>query len=186
MRVFIGLGSNIGDREANLRLALRWLAPECRVDAVSSLYGSAAVVLDGQPPGPDFLNAVCEVETELAPATLLSHLKRIEHDIGRRPAARWTPRPIDLDILLYGDHVVDEATPHGQLVVPHRLLTERNFVLVPLAEIAPGALHAPLGRTIGIIAEDADFDGLTWVASPAWVSGFAQDTDVDVDMEDDP
>ena len=86
-RVFLGLGANIGNREANLRMALRRLSERCTIVAVSSLYGSPAMVLEGAPPGPDFVNAVCEIETELAPAELLAFVKEIEHAIGRRPAA---------------------------------------------------------------------------------------------------
>ena len=126
---------------------------------------------NAQPPGPDFLNAACEIETELSPGDLLVRIKRVEYDIGRRPAARWAPRPIDIDILLYGDHVIDDQTPARLLVVPHPLLAERNFVILPLAEIAPEVMHPLLGRAIGEIAEDADFDGLTHVAGPEWVAG---------------
>jgi 2-amino-4-hydroxy-6-hydroxymethyldihydropteridine diphosphokinase len=100
-RAYLGLGANVGNRKANLKLALRWLAPACRVVAVSSLYRTEAVVPEGAPPGPDYLNAACEVETELSPEELLEQVKAIEHAIGRRPAERWAQRPIDIDILLY-------------------------------------------------------------------------------------
>jgi 2-amino-4-hydroxy-6-hydroxymethyldihydropteridine diphosphokinase len=171
MRAYLGLGANIGDRKANLRLALRWLAPACEVVAVSSLYASDAVVLPDAPPGPEFRNAACAVETALSPAELLAHVKRIEHDIGRRPSAQWSPRPIDIDILLYGGAVLDEDTPAGSLVVPHPLLDARNFVVVPLAEIAPDAMHSEIGRTVADLADDIDVAGLRWLAGPEWVSG---------------
>jgi 2-amino-4-hydroxy-6-hydroxymethyldihydropteridine diphosphokinase len=171
-RVFLGLGSNAGNRVENLRLALRLLAPECRVVAVSSLYRSEAVVLEGSPPGPDYYNAACEIETRLSPADLLHHLKRIEHEIGRRPAARWAPRPIDLDILLYGDEIID--TP--ELVVPHPLMLARNFVMTPLLELAPDVVHPVAGTAIGELAEDTDFAGLEHIAWPAWASGRGQVT----------
>lgn len=170
MKAYLGLGANVGNREANLRLALRWLAPTCRVVAVSSLYRSDAVVLEGQPPGPDYLNAVCEVETDLSPVDLLLLAKRVEHDIGRRPAPRWAPRPIDIDILLYGEDVIEIDTPAGRLVVPHPLIAERTFVVVPLAEIAPGGRHPLLGRTIGEIAEDVELGGLEHLAGPEWAA----------------
>lgn len=164
MKAFLGLGANIGNREANLRLALHWLACECGVVAVSSLYRSAAVVLEGAPPGPDYLNAACEIETALAPEDLLRFVKEIEYEIGRRPAERWAPRVIDIDILLCGDTVV--ATP--DLTIPHPLLAERNFVLVPLAELAPGAAHPVLGKTLGELAEDIDLVGLEHLTEPDW------------------
>ena len=83
MRIYLGLGANIGNREANLRLALRSLAPACTIVAVSSLYRSAALVLDGAGPGPDFLNAACEIDTGLTPLDLLLHLKAIEQSIEK-------------------------------------------------------------------------------------------------------
>ncbi len=176
-RVFLGLGANVGNRERNLLLALRLLEPQCRVVAVSSLYRSEAVVLEGQAPGPDYYNAACEVETELPARELLALVKAIEREIGRRPAARWAPRPIDIDILLYGEETIDMP----ELVVPHLLLHERNFVLAPLAELAPEARHPVLGLSIGEVAEDADFAGLAHVA--AWDAAAraweAEDTDGD-------
>ena len=172
-RAFLGLGANVGNREANLRMALRMLEGACRVVAVSSLYRSVAVVPEGEPPGPDYLNAACEVETDLEPAELLRFVKQIEHDIGRRPAPRWSPRPIDIDILLYEAHVVDTT----ELRVPHPLLAERNFVLVPLAELAPEAAHPVIGRTIGELAEDIDFAGLEHLRGPEWAADGAEADD---------
>ncbi len=166
-RVFLGLGSNVGNRRENLRLALRWLEPQCHVIAVSSLYRSEAVVPEGAPPGPDYLNAACEVATDLLPHDLLCFVKEIEHAIGRRPAPRWSPRPIDIDILLYGDAVVDA----DDLAIPHPLLAGRNFVMAPLAELAPEAVHPVLGKAVGELAEDVDFAGLEHVAGPEWASG---------------
>jgi len=162
MRVFLGLGANVGNRKENLRLALRWLQPACRVIAVSSLYRSEAVVLEGAAPGPDYLNAACEVETDLSPHDLLAHVKSIEHAIGRRPAERWAPRPIDIDILLYGDQVINT----DELIVPHPRIAERNFVLAPLAELASDVDHPVGDRTIGELAEEIDYDGLEHLAAP--------------------
>ncbi len=161
-RVLLGLGANVGDREQNLRMALRLLGASARVVAVSSLYRSAAVVLDGAAPGPDYLNAACEISTELEPLDLLRFVKEIEHAIGRRPTPRWSARPIDIDIELYGTRIVETS----DLRVPHPMLCERNFVLVPLAELAPEAVHPIAGRTIGELTEDVEYGGLEHVASP--------------------
>lgn len=166
-RVLLGFGANIGNREENLRLALRWLTPACRVVAVSSLYRSAAVVLDDAAPGPDFLNAACEIETDLTPADLLQHLKAIEHAIGRRPSGRWSPRPIDIDILLHGEEVIDTE----DLTIPHPMISERNFVLLPLAELASDVAHPVLHKTIGELAEEVDYDGVEHLMGPGWATG---------------
>jgi 2-amino-4-hydroxy-6-hydroxymethyldihydropteridine diphosphokinase len=178
MRAFLGLGANIGNREANLRLALRWLSRRCSVVAVSSLYRSEAVVLEGADAGPDYLNAACEIDTDLTPEELLLFVKEIEYDIGRRPAERWAPRIIDLDLLLCGQAVVKSA----ELTVPHALLTERNFVLVPLAELAPDAMHPVLKRTIGELAKHLDLAGLEHVSGPEWAA--AQPGEAANDHED--
>ena len=109
---------------------------------------------------------MCEAETGLEPEPLLRFVKEVEHEIGRRPAPRWSARPIDIDIVLYDGRVVD--TPG--LRIPHASMHERNFVLVPLAELAPSAVHAPLGRTAGELAEDVDMDGLEHLRGPEWAS----------------
>ena len=163
-RAYLGLGANVGNTRENLRMALRLLDEQCRVTAVSSLYRSEAVVLPGQPAGPDYRNAVCEIDTDLAPEALLAFVKEIEHRIGRRAAERWAARPIDIDILLYGDAVIET----DQLAVPHPRIAERNFVLVPLAELAPDLRHPALGSTIGDLAEGIDYAGLEHLESPEW------------------
>jgi 2-amino-4-hydroxy-6-hydroxymethyldihydropteridine diphosphokinase len=176
-RVLLGLGSNAGNRRENLRLALRWLEPHCRVESVSSLYRSPAVVPESAPPGPDYLNAACAVTTDLPPHELLRFVKEIEHAIGRRPAPRWSPRPIDIDILLYGDAVVAD----DDLVIPHPLLAERAFVIVPMAELAPEAMHPLLGKAIGELAEAVDFTGLEYLAGPEWPSRAADPPEDEAD-----
>jgi 2-amino-4-hydroxy-6-hydroxymethyldihydropteridine diphosphokinase len=163
-RALLGLGANVGNREANMRLALRMLGEGCVVLAVSSLYASPAVVLEGEEPGPDYLNAACVVETELNPQDLLRVVKRIEHDIGRRPAPRWAARPIDIDIELYGDAVIET----GELRIPHPLMLERAFVMTPLAEVASEAVHPLARRTIGEQSEDVDVSMLRHVRGPEW------------------
>ncbi|HLL02395.1 MAG TPA: 2-amino-4-hydroxy-6-hydroxymethyldihydropteridine diphosphokinase [Myxococcaceae bacterium] len=141
--VYVGLGSNEGDREAHLVAALQALS---RIDAVavlrcSSLFDSAPV----GPSQPRFLNAVVALECCLPPLRLLTILKRIEEDLGRRrDGTRWGPRPIDLDILVWDGEVVAEPN----LQVPHLELHKRRFALEPLAEIAPELQHPVLGVTV--------------------------------------
>ncbi|MGH2731339.1 MAG: 2-amino-4-hydroxy-6-hydroxymethyldihydropteridine diphosphokinase [Actinomycetota bacterium] len=140
---FIGLGSNLGDRMRYLELALGALeARGLNVVAVSSVYETEPI----GPLQPDFLNAACRVETELSPEDLLGTLKSIEAALGRTPRQRWGPREIDLDLLLYGDEVIDRPG----LSVPHPELTHRPFVLTPLAEIAPG-LELPSGEALSAL-----------------------------------
>ena len=128
---WIGLGANLGERAGTLRMALAALAalPGTRLLRVSSLYRSAPVDAGG----PDYLNAVAEMATELPPHDLLAALQAIERAAGRERPYRNAPRTLDLDILLYGDLRLDSAT----LMLPHPRLHERAFVLLPLAELAP-------------------------------------------------
>lgn len=140
--VYVGLGSNEGDREAQLVAALQALG---RIDAVSvercsSLYESAPV----GPSQPRFFNAAVALACDLPPLRLLTILKQIERDLGRRPGPRWGPRPVDLDILLWGEEVVAEPL----LQVPHLELHKRRFALEPLLELAPEACHPVLGLTV--------------------------------------
>jgi 2-amino-4-hydroxy-6-hydroxymethyldihydropteridine diphosphokinase len=148
---YVGLGSNVGDRLAHLRRAVELLRGTVVVANVSSVY-------DTEPVGPSqdrFLNAVVEVTTDLGPRELLVELKRIEGVLGREPRERWGPREVDLDLLLYGDERVEE----GDLVVPHPLMHERAFVLVPLAEIAPD-VEIPGHASAGDLAARADRSGV--------------------------
>jgi 2-amino-4-hydroxy-6-hydroxymethyldihydropteridine diphosphokinase len=160
--VYLGLGSNLGNREANLRMALRLLEPLCRVEEASSLYETVPVGVEGQPP---FYNAACRITTGLESGALLRFLKRVEFEVGRRPGGpRWGPRPIDLDLLLYGESVIES----GDLVLPHPRMAERPFVLVPLAEIAPEARHPVLNRTVRELLAAAGEEGVTLVAPAGW------------------
>ncbi len=140
--VYLGLGSNLGDRAENLRLARgRIAAPDLRIVRASSIYETAPRELEDQP---WFLNQAIECETVLFPRQLLSRLKKIERAMCRKKRARNGPREIDLDILLYADSVV--KTP--ELEVPHPRMMERRFVLEPLAEIAPEQKHPGTKRTM--------------------------------------
>ena len=162
--VFLGLGANLGNRAANLSMALRYLSSLARIDAVSSLYETAPI---GSRSQPTFYNAVCRVATGLSPEALLDYLKRVEFEIGRRPAPHWAARPVDLDILLYGERVIETE----KLAVPHPRLAERAFVVVPLAEIAPDMRHPVLGRTAGEMLASLDkseLAGVTKLEPPGW------------------
>ena len=141
-RVFIGLGSNLGDRQGNLREALRRLAEVDGVEvaAVSSFHKTAAV----GPPQPDYLNAAAELATDLEPLDLLRRLQQIENDLGRVRTVKWGPRTVDLDLLLYDDRVID--TP--DLKTPHPRMHEREFVLAPLSEIAPDVVVPRLRMSV--------------------------------------
>jgi 2-amino-4-hydroxy-6-hydroxymethyldihydropteridine diphosphokinase len=133
-RVYLGLGSNLGDRAANLREAARRLAEKVTLLRVSSLYETEPWGVTDQP---KFLNAACAADTGLSPQELLQFTQSIELDLGRVRSARWGPREIDIDILLYDDLVIETR----DLTVPHPRLRERAFVLVPLVEIAPEMIH---------------------------------------------
>ncbi len=141
---YLGLGSNLGDRLAALTQALELLnaAPGLRPTACSSIYETEPWGVAEQP---RFLNLVAGYETALPPAELLALCQRIESQIGRTPTYRWGPRRIDLDILLYGSQIISSLTP--DLQIPHPRLSQRAFVLVPLAEIAPHIPVPPHGLT---------------------------------------
>jgi 2-amino-4-hydroxy-6-hydroxymethyldihydropteridine diphosphokinase len=163
--VYLGLGANVGDRLANLRMALARLQTLARLEEVSSLYETQPQGVSDQPL---FLNAVCRVTTGLEPQALLRFLKNLEWEIGRRPGGQtWGPRPIDLDILLYDDRVVDAP----ELKVPHPRLAERAFVLVPLAELAPELRHPLLGKTMKELLASVGQEGVKRIASAGWEKG---------------
>ncbi len=163
--VYIALGANLGDREANLRSALRAIEDGARVVAVSSLFETDAVTPDGSD-GPPYYNAACRIETQLEPLDLLRFLQAVERQIGRPPTAkRWAPRLIDLDLLLYESDIVETV----DLTVPHPRLAERPFVLVPLAEIAADVVHPVLDRTIAELAQAAGDAGVRRITGTDWV-----------------
>ncbi len=162
MIIYLGLGSNLGNRLRNLQAAAAALQDCGRVMAAGSLYESAAMGQSGQQP---YWNTALQVETVLQPSELLAAVKRIEHAMGRRPGRRWDSRPLDIDLLL-----ADVEVHKPDLVVPHPLLAERNFVLWPLADIADGVRHPGLGATIGDLRDALPDDGLRRIAGARWLN----------------
>lgn len=146
--VFLSLGSNLDDRESNLQTAIRALRRLGQVDAISSLYETEPYGVTDQP---GFLNLALALSTDLPPHDLLTALKRLEQDIGRRSTYRWGPRVIDIDIVLDGDLVLDAP----DLTIPHRDMANRAFVLEPLAEIAPHAVHPVLRAAVARLRDGA-------------------------------
>lgn len=151
-KVYLGIGSNLGDRAENIRKALSILGETdaITVRTVSSCY-------ETEPVGPvtgqdDFYNIAAQIETTLSPRELLAFAKSVEQRLGRVGGDRWGPRTIDIDILLWEDRVVDE----DGLTVPHPEMTRRAFVLTPLAEIAPEAIHPTARKNIAQLASQLD------------------------------
>ena len=148
--IYLSLGSNIGDRAANLRAAMELLAaPDLRILRASPVYETEPV---GYPkPQPWFLNLVVEAATELLPMRLLARTAKVERELGRVRTVRNAPRTIDIDILLYGNSVVHTV----RLEIPHPRMAERRFVLAPLADLEPELRHPVTHRTVREMLEAA-------------------------------
>lgn len=157
-RIYIGMGSNLAEPTEQLRSAVQALAqlPQSTLAGVSAFYQSDSL-LPGQP---RYTNAVAAIDSALAPLELLDALQTIELDQGRERHERWGPRTLDLDILLFGDRLIDEP----RLKVPHYHMHARPFVLYPLAELAPAALVLADGRRLEQLLADCPFVGLERMA----------------------
>ncbi len=151
--VYLALGTNLGDRPANLRAALDALPPEVRVLAESHIYQTPPWGYTDQPA---FLNMAVKAETDLPPLELLAYLKQIEVRLGRSPTFQYGPRQIDMDIIFYADLILEEAG----LVIPHPSLLERAFVLVPLSDVAADVVHPLLHKSITEILSTVDKSGI--------------------------
>jgi 2-amino-4-hydroxy-6-hydroxymethyldihydropteridine diphosphokinase len=141
VKVALALGSNVGNRVDALRAAVEGLAPYINISAKSAVYETAPAYVAGQPP---FLNAALVGETRLEPLFLLRAVKDLENDLGRQPTFHYGPRAIDIDIIFYGNEVVNVP----ELMIPHPRLAEREFVLRPLNDIAPDWRHPQSGLTV--------------------------------------
>lgn len=152
--IWLSLGTNMGDRIQNLERALLALQAVGKVIAVSPVYETKAW---GGVAQPDFLNLCAAATTDLAPRPLLTTLKIIERELGREPGVQWGPRLIDIDILFYNDLIYQDQ----QLTIPHPLLAERAFVLVPLADIASDLVHPMTNQSVMDLLEQVDTAGVS-------------------------
>ncbi len=151
VEAYIALGSNIGDREANIKKAFDLLKEKTKIIKTSALYETKPMYIKEQG---WFLNSTAKIDTQLTLRELLFFLKNIEQKLGRKPVERNGPRIIDLDILFYGTQVVNKK----DLQIPHPKMVERAFVLVPLAEIAPSLIHPISKKTIVQLLSELDYD----------------------------
>ena len=151
--VYLSLGTNVGNRPANLKQALSSLAPQMMIRAKSNVYETPPW---GYTEQDKFLNQAVKATTYLEPEQLLKHIKRLETALGRTATFQYGPRLIDIDILFYDDLIIDSPP----LTVPHPHLHERGFVLLPLMDIAPDLLHPALKKSVREMLESCDVEGI--------------------------
>ncbi len=151
--VYLALGTNLGDRLANLHAAIEAMSPEIKVIVESKVYETPPWGIENQP---EFLNMAAKCETAFEPEPLLKRLKQLEVQLGREQSFRWGPRLIDIDILFYDDLLLESES----LTIPHPRLHERAFVLMPLADIAPDFVHPVLKETIKELLTSVDMDNI--------------------------
>lgn len=153
MLIYLALGSNLGDRKANLEHAIHLLSPEVQCEEESSVYQTTPWGFSNQP---DFLNQVIQGSTQLSPEDLLKYVKSIEKEMGRETKFRFGPRVIDIDILFYGEKIIDQKG----LQIPHSRLHQRAFVLIPLCDLTREFVHPVNGRTIQEMLDLVDTEGV--------------------------
>ncbi len=158
-QVLLGLGTNLGDRRRHLQMAVRGLEAQMTVTAVSPIYQTAPF---GNIPQPDFLNICVAAFSSSSPQLLLQFIKSLEIELGRKPAVRWGPRLIDIDILFYGAEIIDRP----ELQIPHLGIPERAFVLAPLADIAPDFIHPAFGKTAAELLTAVDVTDVQRLPEP--------------------
>ena len=164
---YLGLGSNLGEREEHLRGGVRLLCNSLKLIRLSSVYETEPWGYTDQPP---FLNLVCEMETDQTSHQVLKAAKEVERRVGRSPTFRYGPRVLDIDLLLYDDQMISTAS----LTVPHPGMAERAFVLVPLAEIASTQVHPVIGLSVGeLLAQAPGVDGVHLWGPPLELSSTA-------------
>lgn len=159
-RVFLALGSNLGERSENLRKAIAALEPQVTVIKCSPIYETPPWGYEDQP---KFLNQVIEASTNLPPASLLEYIKAVEERVGRKKTFRYGPRSIDIDIIFYDEEIVDSPP----LIIPHAQMAERGFVLKPLVDIAPDFIHPVIGEKVSNLLSKLEVDNINYYSPGA-------------------